>query len=130
MKYFSSLCIYTIYFQSFVAEKIGTYNIKYPKDTSSICAATSCVVLPTGYIVVCDDRNSKIKLFDKTLNRNDSLELENKPWDLSMSLNNNTLVLVTIPNKKCICTIKVDTLLRKGKKFNKTFFATKYSLHL
>ena len=73
---------------------------------------TGCVVMPNGYIVVCDDNNGKIKLLDNSLSLTDSLKLSSRPWDISVIDDNNAIV--NLPPKKQLQYVQVFPQLRAG----------------
>ena len=58
---------------------------------------TGCTVMPNGHVVLCDQRNEKIKLLsDKSTSIVESLEFSS-PWDVSV-LDTNTVVITSLGN--------------------------------
>ena len=62
------------------------------KESSSI---SGCTVMPSGYVVLCDRNNNRIKLLDDSWVITGSLELP-LPWSVSVIDSSN--VIVSLPN--------------------------------
>ena len=73
---------------------------------------TGCVVMPNGYIVVCDYNNDKMKLLDNSLSLTDSLKLSSGPRDVSVIDDNNAIV--TLQVQKQLQYVQVFPQLKAG----------------
>ena len=74
----------------------------YPDKKSKI---TGCVYLPSGYLVLIDHRNRRVKLFDSELKCRSFVDLEHRPFGVCVC---NGRLYVTIPKEKEIQKISVS----------------------
>ena len=74
---------------------------------------TGLAVMATGEIVLCDVDNAKIKLVDSSDVLQDSLKLNEKPWDISIV--DTKTVMVTLPKTKQLQYIEVFPRLTPGR---------------
>ena len=86
-------------------------NVRVANDKNNPIIA-GCVVMPNGYIVVCDYNNGKIKLLDNSLSLTDTLKLPSRPWDMSVIDDNNAIV--TLPDQKQLQYVQVFPQLKAG----------------
>ena len=93
----------------------SSVKINMPED-SSCSNITGCTFMPNGDVVLCDWRNSSIKLLSDTFTIKDSLHLDCQPFDVS-PVNSNT-VMATIPDKKKLQLIQVMPSLKIDRSIN------------
>lgn len=62
------------------------------------CCITGCEFLPNGKLLVCDNSNKKVKLFDKKFKCVSAHGLHSLPWDVAVV--NEMTAVVTIPDRK------------------------------
>ena len=72
---------------------------------------SGCTFMPNGDVVLCDERNNKIKLLSDTFTTKDSLQLDSKPWDVSPV--SSSSAVITLPYKNQLQFIQVMPLLKK-----------------
>ena len=91
-------------------------DCKITSDSSEPSLSGS-MFLPTGQLVLCDYDNSTIKLLNEDFTLRDSIELPDKPWDISLindveaitTIEENKLQFVQIlPNLKLGRTLQLD----------------------
>lgn len=82
-------------FSRLKVENKSRVHIKLRDDINSPCIL-GCVVLPDGQVVLCDNKNNKLKLLSKAFTLKGSLTLTGSPWDISVV--NDSTVIVTLPN--------------------------------
>ena len=70
--------------------------------------------LPSGKLILCDRNNKKLKLLDKSLQMQDSIDVPENPWDVAAV--NQQQVIVTFPLKKYLQFIQVTPSLALGHK--------------
>ena len=96
-------------------------NLKI-KETTKVnvrCAAdwraawiTGCAFLPDGRVVLCDNNNRKVKIFDKSFTLEGSLDLPSGPWDVSVV--SDTTVVVTLPEIQQLLYIEMVPSIKAG----------------
>lgn len=64
------------------------------------CCITGCEFLPNGNLLVCDNGNKKVKLFDKKFKFISAHSLHSLPWDVAVM--DQDRAAVTIPDRKQI----------------------------
>ena len=74
---------------------------------------TGCTFLASGHAVLCDNNNKKIKLLDTVLVLGEILNLDSKPWDVSVVDDNN--IIITLPDTKQLQYIQVFPQLKTGR---------------
>ena len=74
---------------------------------------TGCCFMPSGDPLLCDRDNSKLKLLDRTFKVKDSLSLNGQPWSLSIIDNSN--VIVTLPNTKQLQYVQLVPHMKAGR---------------
>lgn len=62
------------------------------------CCITGCEFLPNGKLLVCDNGNKKVKLFDKKFKCVSAHGLHSLPWDIAVV--DKERAVVTIPDRK------------------------------
>lgn len=62
------------------------------------CCITGCEFLPNGKLLVCDNSNKKVKLFDKKFKCVSAQSLQSLPWDVTVL--DDAQAVLTIPDKK------------------------------
>ena len=87
-------------------------NVRLRNDKGKPCI-TGCCFMPSGDLVLCDCANSKLKLLDRTFKVKDSLSLKNWPWSLSVIDNSN--VIVTIPATKQLQYVQLVPHMKAGR---------------
>ena len=73
--------------------------------------------MPSGDLVICDNRNQLVKKFNKGLSNKGSLFLPVGPFDIAVL--DKTSVIVTLPDQKKLQLIQVLPSLQKGNNNNK-----------
>ena len=86
-------------------------NVQLDDDSSPWI--TGCCFIPSGDLVLCDYSNSKLKLLDQQFNEKDSLSLNANPWSLSVTDNSN--VIVTLPNTKQLQYVQLVPHMKAGR---------------
>ena len=103
-----------------------------PLDTPSI---SGCDVFPNGRVILCDHLHNRIILLSKTLEVLDTLTLEklseddDDAWPYDISVLNDKMALVTLPELTSIQCIKVSSKLEVGSEFV-TFEKECYGIHV
>ena len=87
-------------------------NVRLGDDNGKPCI-TGCCFMPGGDLVLCDCANSKLKLLDRTFKVKDSLNVNAKPWSLSVIDNSN--VIVTIFDTKQLQYIQLVPHMKAGR---------------
>ena len=87
-------------------------NIKLLDDGSTPWISGSAV-MPGGEMVLCDRRNSKLKLLDTSDALKDSMKLKTSPWDISVM--DAKTVILTFPDAKQHQYIEVFPQLKPGR---------------
>ena len=93
----------------------SSVKIKMQGDIMS-SKITGCTFMPNGGVVLCDRRNSNIKILSDTFATKDSLKLDCQPFDVS-PVNSNT-VMVTLPEKNQLQLIQVMPSLKIDRSIN------------
>lgn len=74
---------------------------------------TSCVFLPGGKILVCDQTNMKIKLLDNSYKITDSLEFPSETRDVAV-VDKNTLIVALVDHKS-LQYVDMETKMKPGR---------------
>ena len=85
------------------------------------CRITGCEFLPNGKLIVCDNSNKKIKMFDQKLKCVSAQSLPSLPWDVAVV--DDLKAVVTIPDRKQLQFIETNhrkLLLKKNVQLDKT----------
>ena len=88
-------------------------NVKLQSDAEDACISRS-TFLPSGELVLCDYYNNKLKLLDKKLQMQESIDVPAEPWDVAPV--NQHQVIVTFPDEKYLQFIQVTPSLALGHK--------------
>ena len=88
-------------------------NVKLQSDAKEAWISGS-TFLSSGELVLCDYRNNKLKLLDKSLQMMESIDVPGGPWDVAPV--NQQQVIVTFPLKKYLQFIQVTPSLALGHK--------------
>ena len=88
-------------------------NVKSQSDAVYAFISGSAF-LPTGELILCDRNNKKLKLLDKSLQMQDSIDVPEYPWDIAPV--NQQQVIVTFPDEKYLQFIQVTPSLALGHK--------------
>ncbi|XP_045191996.2 uncharacterized protein LOC123548625 [Mercenaria mercenaria] len=88
----------------------GEHVIHSPEDTKTSCAITGATFLADGRLLLVDNRNRNVKLFDQAIQLKSYVTVSSPPCDIA-ALNNREAV-VTIPDKKQLDFLMMDPDLR------------------
>lgn len=88
----------------------GEHLIHSPEDDKTSCSVTGATFLADGRLLLVDNKNHTVKLFDQAIQLKSSLKLSNHPCDIT-ALNNREAV-VTLPDKKQLDFVIMDPDLR------------------
>ena len=88
-------------------------NVKSQSDAVYAFISGSAF-LPSGELILCDWYNKKLKLLDKSLQMQDSIDVPEFPWDIAPV--NQQQVIVTFPDEKYLQFIQVTPSLALGHK--------------
>ena len=78
-----------------MAKLVGEYDIRYPGEKNK-CWVWASVVLPNGDLVISDNENNNIKLFDSSSRCKSVLRSESYPVDLCLSNIHDTEIYATV----------------------------------
>ena len=87
-------------------------NVKLQSDAKEAWISGS-TFLSSGELVLCDYRNNKLKLLDKSLQMKESIDVPGGPWDVAPV--NQHQVIVTFPDEKYLQFIQVTPSLALGR---------------
>ena len=79
---------------------------------------TGCTFMPDGQILLCDNRNKRLKVLHKVDNGlalGECLELQDEPWDIALIHSNCSDAVITIPKLKQIQVLQVEPRLQPGR---------------
>ncbi|XP_060556903.1 uncharacterized protein LOC132717449 [Ruditapes philippinarum] len=88
----------------------GEFNIHAPEDTKISCSITGATFLADGKLLLVDNRNHNVKLFDQAIQLKSNVALSSPPCDIA-ALNNREAV-VSLPEKKQLDFLIMDPDLR------------------
>ncbi|KAL4222348.1 hypothetical protein ACF0H5_018386 [Mactra antiquata] len=80
------------------------------------CCITGCEFLPNGKLILCDNGNKKVKLFDRKFKCISAHSLHSLPWDIAVI--NNEQAVVTIPDRKQLSVLNVGHRISVKKSIN------------
>ena len=86
-------------------------NVKVPSDTYDACI-TGSAFLPSGQLILCDQKNKKIKLLDENLQMKESIDLPGTPRDIAVV--NQHQMIVTFLWRQYLQFIQVTPSLALG----------------
>ena len=86
-------------------------NVKVQSDARD-ARITGSAFLPSGQLILCDQKNKKIKLLDENLQMKESIDLPERPWDIAVV--NQHQVIVTFPVHQYLQFIQVTPSLALG----------------
>ena len=87
-------------------------NVQVDDDKEKGCWISGCTVMPNGYIVLCDNRNDRLKLLDSSFVFKESLSLDDL---MDVSVVDPSTVIVTICEKGQLQYVQVFPHLKTGR---------------
>ena len=99
-------------FNDMKVESSSQVNIKLPDDEYKP-RITGCEVLPNGQIILCDYDNDNLKLLHSSLTVKEVLDLQAKPWDVSVI--NDSSAIITLPRLKQLQYMQLEPSLKSGR---------------
>ena len=87
-------------------------DIKLPEDNYTPCISGT-TFFPSGQTILCDYNNNNLKLLSSTFSVTEMLQLQSRPWDVSLLSNSNAVV--TLPFKKQIQFLQTVPKLKTGR---------------
>ena len=99
-------------FTNFKSKETKKVNVRCPTDWRAAWI-TGCAFLPDGRVVLCDNNNRKVKIFDKSFTLEGSLDLPSGPWDVSVV--SATTIVVTLPEIQQLLYTEVVPSIKEGR---------------
>ena len=88
----------------------GIHNVKLHNVEDKNCKITSATFLPDGYLLICDQANDSLKLFNRVFEFESRLKLPGKPHGLCIYSCNSegSDVYVTLPRERTVLEVDVE----------------------
>ena len=101
-------CIVSFSFQ--IAKYHGIHYVKLYNVENKDCKLSSGTFLPNGYLLICDQSNNSLKLFNRIFKFESRLGLPGKPHDLCIYSSNSdgSDIYVTLPRERTVLEVYVE----------------------
>ena len=99
-------------FTDLKVERVDKKDVKISTDQNTPLIS-GCIFIPDDHVVLCDNSNKKLKLFDRYFKLQDSLDLKGSPWDISVVIG--TTALITLPSQQQLQYIELTPRLKLGR---------------